>query len=392
MPAPLRPEIVGLEMSRIAEVWQLGFGRDDLIPLWVGEGNLPTPAFICDAASQALNEGKTFYTHKRGIPELRRALASYTDGLYGTRTDVERVTVTSSGMNGIVLVLQAILSPGENVVIVTPVWPNILSAARVAGGVVKTVDLDPLPEGGFRLDLERLAAAVDTQTRAVFIASPGNPTGWVMSGEEQRRVMELCRDRGIWMIADEVYARFIYDGPARNRAAAPSFLEVAGPEDPLIVVNSFSKAWAMTGWRMGWLTAPAALGETLDKLIEYSTCGAPHFLQCGGVTAIQEGEDFVREMVELCHVGGELVYQRLSAVPGLHIAKPEGSFYSFFRVDGLTDSLAFAKRLLNQTGVGLAPGSAFGSGGEGHMRLCFASTAALLEDAMDRLTPALTSL
>lgn len=388
-PAPIRPEIEALETSQIAQVWELGFGREGLIPLWVGEGDRPTPAFICDAATRAMQEGRTFYTHKRGLPALRSALADYSEGLYGRAVDVERVTITSSGMNGILIVLQAIAGPGDKVVVVTPVWPNIMAAVRIVGAEVAPVGLDAQPDGSFRLDLDRLADALDERTQAVFIASPGNPTGWVMSAEEQRAVLEMCRARGIWMLADEVYARFIYDGAATGREAAPSFLEVADPEDPVVVINSFSKAWAMTGWRMGWLTAPARLGEIIDRLIEFNTSGAQEFLQWGCLAAIRDGEPFVHEVVEECRRGGELVFQRLAALPQVRFARPQGAFYAFFAVEGLRDSLGFAKRLVHEANVGLAPGTAFGPGGEGYLRLCFASSAERLSMALDRLEPAL---
>ncbi len=383
-PAPLRPEIESLETSGIAQVFALGFGREDLIPLWVGEGDLSTPAFIAEAASRALAEGHTFYTHKRGLPDLRRALTDYTNNLYGSAVDIAQVSVTSSGMNAITLVLQTMVRPGDKVAVVTPIWPNILSAVRIAGGVVAPLTLEPLPEGGFRLDLDRLTAALDDGVRALFIASPGNPTGWIMEPDEQQAVLELCRRRRVWLIADEVYARFTYDQPH-----APSFLEWARPEDPLIVVNSFSKAWAMTGWRLGWLIHPASLAPTFDRLIEFNTSGAQAFLQHGCIAAVREGEPFVAEMVERCRVGGELVFQRLAALPKVRLARPRGAFYAFFAVEGLTDSLGFAKEILERTSVGLAPGAAFGPGGEGHMRLCFASGSARLAEAMDRLTPVL---
>jgi aspartate/methionine/tyrosine aminotransferase len=384
-PAPLRPEIESLETSGIAQVFALGFGRDDLIPLWVGEGDLPTPAFIADAASAALAAGHTFYTHKRGLPELRQALTDYTNGLYGSAVEFEQVSVTSSGMNAITLVLQTMVRPGDKVAVVTPIWPNILSAVQIAGGLVEPAPLDALPEGGFRLDLERLEAALDERTRALFVASPGNPTGWMMEPEEQRAVLELCRRRRIWLVADEVYARFAYDRPH-----APSFLQWARPEDPLIVVNSFSKAWAMTGWRLGWLIHPPSLAATFDRLIEFNTSGAQAFLQYGCLAAIRDGEPFVAEMVERCRLGGELVFQRLSALPRVRIDRPRGAFYAFFALEGLTDSLGFATTLLDRTGVGLAPGAAFGPGGEGHMRLCFASGRGRLAEAMDRLAPVLS--
>ncbi len=389
-PAPLRPEIASLETSRIQQIFDLGLGREGLIPLWVGEGDRSTPAFICDAAAAAMKAGHTFYTYKHGIPDLRQAIADYTRDLYGIDCAAERVSVTCSGMSGIMMVLQAIADAGDNVAVVTPVWPNVMGAIQIAGGTVRAVRLDVLPEGGFRLDLDRLRDALDDKTRAIFIASPGNPTGWVMSTEEQRAVLALCRERGIWMIADEVYARFIYDGAASGRKAAPSFLEISEPEDPLIVVNSFSKAWAMTGWRMGWLTTPPSFLPTMGRLIEFNTSGSPHFQQYACLTAIRDGEAYVHDTVERCRRGGELVYQRLAALPRVHMAPPQGAFYAFFRVEGLSDSMAFAKCLLEETNVGLSPGSAFGRGGEGHMRLCFASSTERLSKAMDRLEPVLS--
>ena len=390
LPAPLRPEIASLETSRIQQIFDLGLGREGLIALWVGEGDVPTPAFICEAANRAMKAGHTFYTYKHGLPELRQAIADYTDALYGIACDPERVSLTCSAMNGIMMALQAIVDSGDNVVVVTPVWPNIMSAIQIAGAAVRTVQLEDLPEGGFKLDLDRLTDAVDERTRAVFIASPGNPTGWVMSTEEQRTVLELCRARRIWMISDEVYARFVYDGAATGKSHAPSFLEISEPEDPVIVVNSFSKAWSMTGWRMGWLTVPPSFLPTLGRLIEFNTSGTPHFQQYACLTAIREGEDYVIENVERCRRGGELVYQRLAAIPGVHMARPQGAFYAFFRIDGLDDSLGLAKRILEETNVGLSPGSAFGPGGEGHMRLCFASSTERLSEAMDRLEPVLS--
>ncbi|MDJ0611630.1 MAG: pyridoxal phosphate-dependent aminotransferase [Kiloniellales bacterium] len=388
-PAPLRPEIEALETSGIAQVFELGLGRDDIVRLWVGEGDLPTPAFIGEAATRALKDGKTFYNRKRGIPELCEALARYSNELYGVSLDPERFTVTSSGMTGILLTLQTMVRPGDKVVVVSPVWPNIVSAVQVAGGLVEEIVLDRLPEGGFRLDLDRLMAVCDGTTRAVFVNSPGNPSGWVMPREEQQALLDFCRRRGLWLISDEVYSRFVYDRPASERPTAPSFLTLIEPEDPVIVVNSFSKTWAMTGWRMGWVIHPPSLAETFDRLVEFCTSGAPHFLQYGCIAALEQGEPFAQEMIERCRRGGELVYQRLSPLPRVRIARPKGSFYAFFAVDGLTDSLAFAKDLVDRAAVGLAPGSAFGAGGEGHLRLCFASSLEGLSEGLDRLEDAL---
>ena len=384
-PLPIRPEMAELRESKIVEVWQLGFKIPDVIGLWVGEGDLPTPAFICEPAIAALRGGETFYTHKRGIPELRHALIDYTRRIYGVRLKDDRLAVTSAGMNAMMLAMQTIIGPGDNVVAVTPVWPNIFATVEIMGGHMR---YDPLIPGaaGWSLDLDRLFDACDARTRAIYVATPGNPTGWVMPEGQQRAVLDFARRRGLWIIADEVYGRLIYDD---GRAAAPSFLELAEPEDALYVVNSFSKAWAMTGWRIGWLTMPAAVMPMIDQLIEYNTSGAQPFLQRGCVAALNDGERFVAEIVARCRAGRDLVIQRLGGMRKTCVVRPQAAFYVMFQVEGMTDSLAFAKRLVEEARVGLAPGSAFGPGGEGHLRLCFASSTERLSAAMDRLQPLL---
>ncbi|GAB4359159.1 MAG: pyridoxal phosphate-dependent aminotransferase [Kiloniellaceae bacterium] len=387
---PLNPAAAGLAPSKIVEVWQLGFEVDNLIALFVGEGDEPTPDFISAAATRALREGRTFYTPKRGIPPLRQALADYLQRHFGAAVDAGRITVTSSGMNAIMLTLQAVLAPGTTLVAPTPVWPNVLSAAEVAGGRVKTVPMTVLPEGGFKLDLERLFDACDETARALFIVSPSNPTGWVISRAEQEAVLDFCRRRGLWLIADEVYHRFVFDPARFPTGVAPSFLEIAAPDDALVVVNSFSKAWCMTGWRQGWLVHPPALGDVLGNLIEYNTSGGQSFLQAGCLAALTEGEPFVEGLVARCGQAAEMVFQQLASLPRVSLARPVASFYAFFRVEGVDDSLAFAKRILAETGVGLAPGSAFGAGGEGHLRLCFAGSPAHLAAGLDRLRPVLS--
>ncbi len=387
-PPLLRRAIAELESSKIVEVWELGFGRDDLIGLWVGEGDLSTPDFICEAAAAALGAGHTFYAPKRGLPELRQAIVDYQAGLYRVPpVDIERVSVTQSAMNAIMIAMQILVDAGDNVPCVGPVWPNIYAAIRIIGGEVRHVNLDSGPDGGFALDMERLLAAVDGRTRAVFVASPGNPTGWVMPAEQQRALLDFCRDRGIWIVSDEVYARFVYDRPVEDRPAAPSFLEIIEPEDRVLVVNSFSKTWAMTGWRLGWVTHPEAMAATYGKMIEYNTSGAQAFLQHGALTAIRDGEPFVDSMVTRCRRGRDVVTRALRQMPRVRLAEPEAGFFAFLAVDGMDDSLAGAKALLHATGVGLAPGAAFGPGGEGHLRLCFAGATDRLEEAMDRLRP-----
>ncbi len=380
-PAPIRQSIVDLQASKIREVSRDGLGRDGLLALWFGEPDQPTPKFICDAASEALASGHTFYTANRGIPPLREALSEYMTTLYGVPVAEERIALTVGAMNAIMLIMQAIVKPGDNVVIVEPLWPNCRETVAVMDGEPRLVQLEE-KDGRWQLDLNRLFDRCDEKTRGIFINSPGNPTGWVMPTEQQREVMDFCRSRNIWMIADEVYARIIYDRPY-----APSFLEVSEPEDPLIVVNSFSKSWSMTGWRLGWLTTPTALGEVLDKLSEYNVSHPTTFVQHAGIVAVREGEDFVKATVEHYRLGRDLVYQRLSAMPRVRLPYPEAAFYAFFSVDGMEDSLTYAAEILNKANVGLAPGSAFGSAGEGHLRLCFAATTETLSAAMDRLEP-----
>jgi len=346
-----------------------------------------TPQFVRDAAARGLAAGETFYTWQRGIPELRQALADYAARLYGIACGVERITVTTGGMQAILIACQVLLDPGDNIVIVSPIWPNITSATKLMRGEPRYVALDRRKTGGWKLDLQKLFDTCDERTRAVFVNSPGNPTGWVMSSEEQRALLEFARKRGIWIMADEVYARLIY-----TRPVAPSFLEIATPDDAVMVLNSFSKPWAMTGWRIGWLTHPAALGEQFAKLVQINTSGVPHFLQRGGIAALEKGDGFIAEMVERCRAGSELVFQRLSAQPRVTIARPEAAFYSFFSVEGVKDTMAFCKKLAKDYKVGLAPGEAFAAGGPGNIRLCFASGAERLSKGLDRIEAAIKAV
>ena len=382
--APVRPEILAIETQQIMQVSMLAIDDPEVIALWYGESDVRTPDFICEAASAALKRGQTFYTHKWGIPALREALAAYSGSLYGTDIATDRITVTSSGMTGIMMAMQALVGAGDNILLVDPIWPNGASAAEVMGGEVRRVNLEANSQGDWHLDLEKLFAAADDRTRLIFVNSPGNPTGWMMEREQQQAILDFCRRRGIWILADEVYGRLVYD-----RRVAPSFLEIAAADDPVVVVNSFSKSWAMTGWRMGWLTHPERLTETIGNLVEYNTSGTPEFLQEAGIVAVQEGEATVAAMVERCRAGRDVANRRLAAMERVTYSPPAAAFYAFFRVDGMENSLAFAKRLATEFKVGVAPGTAFGPAGEGWLRLCFAQSPARIEEAMSRLERAL---
>ncbi len=380
----VRDAIRDLPASRIAEISALGMGDPAVIPLWYGEGDLPTPGFIGAASTAALEAGHTFYTYKAGLPELRSAIADYLTELYARPTGAERIVVSSSGMTALMLVAEALIDPGDNLVIIAPVWPNIAASVSIMGGEPRLVALDPMPGGGWRLDAERLFAACDARTRGIFVNSPSNPTGWVISAAEIAELLAFARRRGLWLIADEVYGRIVYG----NRPA-PSFLDQGAPEDRLIVINSFSKNWAMTGWRLGWMTIPPDLLPVMEKLVEFNTSGSPTFLQHAGIVAIREGEPFIAGFVARCRAARDVAIDGLQACRRVAVARPEGAFYAFFRIDGITDSLAFAKEALSRTKVGLAPGSAFGPMGEGHLRLCFARDPQQIAEAVDRLRPLL---
>lgn len=367
--------------SGIVEVFNAGQGRDDVIPLWAGEGDLPTPQFICDAAKQSLDNGETFYTYQRGIPELRSALAGYHQRVFGKAFAPERFFVTGSGMQSIQLAIQAIASSGDEVLVPTPTWPNIEAALGIRGVKPVSVSMREVPEG-WELDVDDLEASITPKTAAIFLNSPSNPTGWVASEEVLRQVLSLARERGLWIIADEIYALFYY-GEA-NRA--PSFYDIAEEDDQIIYVNSMSKNWAMTGWRIGWISAPEALGQVLENLIQYSTSGVPMFSQRAAVSALNDGHTFLEQQVALAKEGRDCVVQGLGALNCVRIAAPQGAFYLFFSIDGVDDTRKFAMDCVRETGVGLAPGTAFGNGGENYIRLCFARQRAHLEEAIQRIS------
>ncbi|PPR22161.1 MAG: putative N-acetyl-LL-diaminopimelate aminotransferase [Alphaproteobacteria bacterium MarineAlpha10_Bin2] len=379
MTAEINTNVAQLAESQIRQIMELGHRMEGVIPLWFGEGDEPTPDFIKQAAVQALAEDKTFYVPNSGVPELRQAIAEYMTTLYGRPVEMDRITATTSGMHGIMLAYQTILDPGDTVVIVGPIWPNAVHAAEVLSAQVRVVALREV-DGEWTIDLDALFDALNG-AKALFINSPNNPTGWMAECAELEAIFAFCRDHGIWMVCDDVYARLVYDG----RTLAPSVAQMAEPDDRVIVINSFSKNWNMTGWRLGWITAPPDLLQTLAKLTEYNIAGPPTFVQHAGIVALRDGEAHVAQSRAAFEERRDLVFRRLSSLNRIGMAKPKGAFYAFFSVEGEANSLAFAKRILHDAGVGLAPGTAFGDVGEGYLRLCFAVRPALLNQAMDRL-------
>ena len=386
-PAHARSIVQDLGASRIREVANAGIGREGVLPFWFGEPDETTPAFIREAAKAGLDAGETFYTHNYGLPTLRAAISAYLSALHAP-ISAERIAVTSSGVSALMLLSQMIINPGDRVVAVTPLWPNLVEIPRILGAEVVTVPLqfgrDPAAPL-WELDLDALLAALTPDTRAVLINSPNNPTGWVITRAQQEAILAHCRRHGIWIVADDVYERLVYDLPVDGRACAPSFLDIGAPEDRIISANSFSKSWLMTGWRLGWVVAPAEIMNDLGKLIEYNTSCAPGFVQRAGTVAIEQGADIIERTVTRYQTARDFLHARLNALPGITAPKPKGAMYLFFRVDGATDTLDLCKRLVREAGLGLAPGSAFGAEGEGYVRWCFASSLERLADGAQRL-------
>lgn len=379
--APLARDIVhGLRASRIREVANAGIGLPDVLPFWFGESDQVTPQFIRDAAAQALAGGATFYTHNLGIAPLRAALSDYVSRLHGA-TPVDHIAVTSAGVNALMLAAQLVAGPGDRVVAVTPLWPNLVEIPRILGATVETVTLD-FGADGWTLDVDKLLRALTPGTRAVMINSPNNPTGWVMSRAQQQAVLDHCRRHGIWIIADEVYERLYY---GHEGGVAPSFLDIASRDERVIAVNSFSKAWLMTGWRLGWMVLPASLLDDLGKLVEYNTSCAPSFVQEAGVVAVRDGEAFTQDLVQRLRTARDHLVAALSALPGVEAHAPDGAMYVFFRLAGAADSLSLCKQLVRDARLGLAPGSAFGDEGEGFVRWCYACDVARLDEGVRRL-------
>lgn len=376
----ISPEARQAPSSGIAEVMKAGFGQSGIIPLWVGEGDQVTPRLISDAAVDSLAAGETFYMPQPGVPDLRVALARYNDrlfgGLFGRPFDPARFFVTGSGMQAIQIAIRLVAGQGQQVLVPTPAWPNFASAVGVAGARAVEVAQRYSPNG-WRLDLDDLAAAVTPQTRALFLNSPSNPSGWTASLADLAGFLDFARARGLWIIADEVYGRFAPDG-----GATPSLHHLITAEDRVIFVNTFSKNWAMTGWRAGWIEAPPALARPIENLIQYSTSGVPVFVQRAAIAALDHGEEALSALLARVAAGRDIVTARLAQVDGVDFAPP-GAFYLFFRIAGVTNSTETAAAILRDTGVGLAPGSAFGANGEGFFRLCFARDHEDLRRAVD---------
>jgi aspartate/methionine/tyrosine aminotransferase len=442
-PITARPAVQALRSSKIREVANAGMGGKDLLAFWFGEPDEVTPDFIRQAGIEALQRGETFYTQNFGIPELREAIAAYLTRLHGKHfarpknfparaasatlpshsgrragdegslattgsesrtlpspsgrragdegTDAttgsgsqfaicpDNIAVTNSGMSALMLTTQALVGPGDRVVVVTPVWPNLVEIPKILGAQVETFPLT-FSTQGWTLDLERLLVALTPATRAVYLNSPNNPTGWTITRDQQIAILTHCRRHGIWILADDAYERLYYANDV-----APSFLDIGNDKDRLVSTNTFSKSWLMTGWRLGWIVAPQELMANFGTLIEYNTSCAPGFVQRAGIAAIEQGDPVIARTQQRFRQARDFLCAQLRDIPGVEVSVPSGAMYAFFRMPRVTDSLAFCKGLVADTGLGLAPGIAFGPEGEGFVRWCFASSEERLAQGIDRL-------
>ncbi len=384
----IRKDILDLVPNGIGKVAMEALGEPDVIALWFGESDLVTPPFIREAAKRALDEGKTFYNYARGLHELRRAICGYHRRIVGADIDVDRISMPGAAVLSVVTALQCLVETGDNVVIVSPIWPSIFQAAEVVGAELRFCRLDEdWADGRWRLDLDKLFSLCDGRTNAIFVNSPGNPTGWIASRSEQQAILDFSRRRGIAFISDEVYGTMVYDG----RLHAPSLLQIADKDDEIFVINSFSKPWAMTGWRIGWMVHPPSLSEPMKVICVANNTGPAVFAQYGALAALTpEGDAFRAVMLERCRTGREVVQEFLATQNRIRWIKPDGAFYGFLHIEGLTDSLGFALGLVREGRVGVAPGSAFGpeAANDSYVRICFAQDPARLRLGLERLTAA----
>jgi aspartate/methionine/tyrosine aminotransferase len=365
----MRQVILNLAESRIREVANAGMGRSDVLAFWFGESDEVTPDVIRQAAIASLQKGETFYSQNLGLPELRHAVAEYMSALHGPIW-LDRLAITSGGVNALMLAVQQLVDAGDEVVAVTPVWPNLTAQPAIMGAHLRCVPLTPR-DGQWQLDMGALLSAVTSQTKLLIVNAPNNPTGWTLTRQEQQQILDHCRQTGTWILADEVYERLYYE-PCAN-GCAPSFLDIAAPDDRLVVVHSFSKSFLMTGWRLGWLVMPPDMTPQISKLIEFNTSCASVFTQRAGIAALHHTHEITPSVVAHLKLCRDTLIPLLQAVPGVQVAPARGGMYAFFKLAGHPDSLQTAKRLVLEAGLGLAPGEAFAPEAQGWLRWCFAS-------------------
>ncbi len=371
--------------SRIRELANIAMRMDGVLRLYFGESNLPTPDFIKRAAAQALADGFTYYTSNAGLPSLRQAIADQYQRFQQVALDPQReIVITASGVQALNVTIRTVLDPGDEVIILTPAWPNSSAIVQMANATPVHI-AQPLIDDRYEIDFDAMRRAVTSRTRLLIYTSPSNPLGWVATELDQDRLLDFARRNGLWLLADEVYDRLYYESPEGLGHPVASILRKATRDDAVMVVHSFSKSYCMTGWRVGWLVARSDVASKAAELNEFIVSHAASFAQKAAETALADGEAELLEMLNRLRANRDFCLAALRAMPGFTVPQPEGAFYLFPRIDGLTDSFAFCRRLLEETHVGIAPGVAFGAGGEGSVRICYAAERSILEPALERM-------
>jgi len=380
----LRHIIEELATSPIRKIANSAIDNKDVIPLWFGETDIITPSFISDSMKLALDNGHTFYTTNHGVPKLVETISQYSSNLHKKNISHDRIMITAAGMNALMMSAEALINPNDKVICITPVWPNFMRCIEIMGGKIIEIPLT-LSEinNSWSLNMDDIKNNIGN-VKGIYINSPNNPTGWMMDTKEQQEILDICRENNVWIIADEVYERIVY-----NRKVAPSFLDIADENDLLLVINSFSKSWAMTGWRLGWMTIPKNTLHLFEKLNEFNIASPAAPVQHAGITAIKEGENFIKDMINKLSHSRDIAIKYLSSFSRVTLPEPTAAFYTYFKVEGISNSEKFCMDTLIETSVGLAPGTSFGQGGKKWVRICYAKSPELLEEAFNKLKPIL---
>jgi aminotransferase len=375
----LAQRVIAVPPSGIRRFFDILATMTDVISLGVGEPDFDTPREIVEAGVESLREGRTHYTSNFGTIELRRALSAHLEQLYGVHYDpATEILITVGASEAVDLALRATCDPGDEVILHEPSYVAYVPAIVFAGGTV--VPVATRFEDDFALDPRAVEAAITPRTKALFLGYPANPTGAVLDDAVQDELARIARDHDLLVYSDEIYDRLAY-GTYRHRA----FSSLPGMRERTILMGGFSKAYAMTGWRVGWMCAPAPILEGIVKVHQYGIMSAPTVAQDAALAAIQGGEPAVREMVAEYDRRRRLLVDGLNQI-GLPAFEPRGAFYAFPRISstGLSSD-EFTERLLREERVAVVPGNAFGPSGEGHVRMCYATAYEKIEEALVRI-------
>ncbi len=358
-------------------------GRE-IIHFEIGQPDFPTFQNICEAGIQAIQAGKTRYTPPAGMSELREAIAADAGRRRGINVSPEEVVISPGGKPNLFFPTLALIEEGDEVIYPNPGFPTYEAMIQVAGGIAVAVPL--LEENDFSFDLEAFDGLINARTKLILLNSPSNPTGGVLNRETLEHIAEQAQRYDCWVMSDEIYTRIVYDG-----LTAPSIAALDGMKERTIVVDGFSKTYSMTGWRLGFGIMPQPLARQVELLLTHSIGATAHFTQYAGLEAIQGQQEAVDEMVAEFQRRRDVMVEGLNAIPGFRCRKPQGAFYAFPNIigSGMT-STALADLLLDEAGVAVLPGSAFGEYGEGYLRLSYATSLPNIEEGLRRIKAVLS--